>query len=64
MKKPSRTLALRSETLRILDNMGLARVAGGDGSNRKQCIGVEVQDSVNKQCFNVVVSAFGDKQSP
>jgi hypothetical protein len=48
----------------MLDNMGLARVAGGNGSNHRQCAGLNVVDSVTKQCFNVVVSAFGDKQSP
>jgi hypothetical protein len=37
MKKASRNLVLRSETLRTLANMDLSHVAGGDDSGAKQC---------------------------
>jgi len=37
MKKTSRKLVLRSETLRALANMDLARVVGGFDSGTKVC---------------------------
>jgi hypothetical protein len=48
MKRSMQKLVLRSETLRTLSNMDLARVAGGAQSGDKQC--TYIYDSGDKAC--------------
>jgi hypothetical protein len=50
MKKASRNLLLRSETLRTLATMDLARVAGGNDSGDAQSAKVVAVDSGDFQC--------------
>jgi len=50
MKKASRNLVLRSETLRTLTNMELAGAVGGGYSGAKQCAAVLAFDSGDVQC--------------
>jgi hypothetical protein len=50
MKKASRNLVLRSETLRTLANMELARAVGGADSGDKQCPAAVAADSGAFQC--------------
>jgi hypothetical protein len=56
MKKPPRRLVLRSETLRTLANMDLARAVGGVGSGAAPC--PAVYDSGAKACdtYDVVIA--------
>lgn len=60
MKRASQRLVLRGETLRIVGNMGLARVAGGNESNHEPCTNLNVVESRDKACVNIV----GDKRFP
>jgi len=50
MKKTARKLVLRSETLRTLANMDLARVGGGFDSTAAQCLYQAVVDSGAAVC--------------
>jgi hypothetical protein len=58
MKKISRKLVLRSETIRMLANMDLARAVGGFNSNATQC--TAFFDSDPKACQTDAVDT-GDK---
>lgn len=61
MKKASRKLVLRSETVRTLANIELARAVGGFDSGKVQCPVVLARDSGDVQCplRAVVVTATG-----
>jgi hypothetical protein len=50
MKKTARKLVLRSETLRTLANMDLARVRGGFDSTTAQCPYQAIVDSGAAAC--------------
>jgi hypothetical protein len=50
MKKTPQKLVLRSETLRTLANMDLARAVGGFDSGDVQCPHQAVVDSGDKAC--------------
>jgi hypothetical protein len=50
MKKNPRKLAVRSETVRTLANMDLARAVGGFESGDFQCPHVAAVESGDKQC--------------
>ena len=56
MKKSTRKLVLRSETLRALVNIDLARAVGGADA--------DVFDSGAKQCPNQALAESGAKQCP
>jgi len=51
MKKASRNLVLRGETLRTLADTDLSRVAGGNDSNLKQCPMGIVVPMASAQCI-------------
>lgn len=56
MKKASRKLVLRSETLRDLANMDLARVVGGIQSGDKPCPLVVAPETGDHQCPALAVA--------
>lgn len=64
MKKASRNLMLRSETLRTLGDMDLSRVAGGNYSNAAPCAAVIVYQSGDKQSCGLFADQTGAAQRP